>query len=71
MLPETRARKKATRSRGRKEAALQRLIEARDSSYGSIVANYNPFRPRGNPEVERARFQRGIDHLTRELNLKT
>lgn len=70
MLPETRARKKATRSMGRKEAALQRLIEAKDSSYGPTVTNYNSLRPRGNLETERTRFQRGIDRLSCELNLK-
>ncbi|MDR3587508.1 MAG: hypothetical protein P4L59_19680 [Desulfosporosinus sp.] len=70
MLPETRMRKKAVRSRQRKEAALQRLLEAKESSYGPVVTNYNPLRPKGNPEVERAHFQRGIDHLSRELNLK-
>ena len=69
MLPETRARKKATRSRGRKEAALQRLIEARDSSYFLVITNYNPLRPRKNLESEREHLQCGIDRLSRELNL--
>jgi len=70
VLPETRIRKKAVRSRQRKEVALQRLMEAKDSSYGPVVANYNPLIPRKQPEAEREHLQRGIDQLLHELNLR-
>lgn len=66
---EMRNKKKEKRSQERKQKALTNYLETVDETYGPTTSWIDKSKARKNPEKMREGFLKGIDELSRELQI--